>query len=186
LSAQDIVDFHLLVNGGTDITGSASGGVGTSVTISGNALFATPTGLFFDFEDTTPSFVLFERDSTAFGQGISFFCLNAGGAVCGGAITAQFDIATLTAGRGIVGYSKSDIWNYGGVLSNAGVLQLGTNNLGVPSPTIGARPARSDLRGRGYSYLVAQQAARSSGLKNLAARGVVGHKANRSISVGQP
>ena len=86
------------------------------MTISGNALFATPTGLFFDFGDTTPSYVLFERDATPFGQGLSFFCLNAGGADCGG--RTQYDIATaVTKYGGIFGASKSDIWNYGGILS---------------------------------------------------------------------
>src|SRR6266545_1888878 len=71
LSVLNIVNFQITVNALTstngwssDITSPAWGGIGVSVTIDGTALFATPTGLFFDFGSISSSYVKFERDST--------------------------------------------------------------------------------------------------------------------------
>jgi hypothetical protein len=88
------------------------------------------SSLTFNFADPTPSYVLF-GDSTA------FFCLNAGGANCGGLTTG--DIAIKTPTGNIQGGSQSDIHNSSGILDN-GVLTLagGFVTTAVPGPTIGA------------------------------------------------
>ena len=136
MSTQDIVGFRLVVNDGTTQTG-IGGGVRDFVKISGNALVATNTGLFFNFADPTPSYALFEGPAFEGPAGTvtnrAFFCLNAGGANCGG-LTLD-DIAVQARNPDIQGGSQSDIHNGGGILKN-GVLELTVG--GVPGPTIGA------------------------------------------------
>jgi hypothetical protein len=117
-----------------------AGGTGT-VAIAGSALFATPTGLFFNFGESVSSFVKFERITP--GQVDTFFCLDAGGADCSGTqsdvavaiVCFQFDFC-----GGVLGRPKSDLANlsnYPGILSETGVLQLAEvdNNVGqTPVP----------------------------------------------------
>ncbi len=135
LSTQNILDFQIEVFNGTassDVSATARSGTG-SVIISGTALYATPTGVFFDFNSATSSFVKFERDSTSVGQPDTYFCLDAGGADCSG---GHFDIATAVIGPGdggLFGGFKSDLsnpFNVPGIISAAGVLQLAVG--GVP------------------------------------------------------
>jgi hypothetical protein len=133
LSDQNSLDFQIGVFNGmasSDISSPARSGTGF-VTISGNAFFASPTGLYFNFENSSSAYVLFERDSGA--QGISFLCLDAGGADCSG---GHFDIAVQAGSTGLFGRPRSDIWNFGGVLSASGVLQIGTIGA-IPNPQHG-------------------------------------------------
>jgi PEP-CTERM motif len=138
LSAQNITDFQISAFNGVadaDISSPARSGTGT-LTISGNAFFSTPTGLYFDFGSASSSLVLFERDSTSVGQGVSFLCLDAGGADCSG---GHFHIATQAGSTGVFGRPESDIWNFDGILSDAGVLQVAVAVTGgVPEPSIWA------------------------------------------------
>jgi hypothetical protein len=132
LSTQDITSWRIVVFDGNSSSGIGSDGVGDFVKISGDALVATNTGLFFNFADPTPSYVLFEGPAGTV-TNRAFFCLNAGGANCGGLTPG--DIAIQAVAPNLQGGSQSDIHNGGGILKN-GVLELAVG--GVPGPTIGA------------------------------------------------
>lgn len=149
LSAQNIVRFQLgvtaLVPPNTWSADVSAPFPGTgSVFVDGTAFFATATGLFFDFGSTTASYLKFERDSTALGQADIFFCLNAGGANCGGASTFDIASAVLFPSRpdwsSFVGRSKEDLLNISNpadILSNANVMLL-ASIAPVPGPIAGA------------------------------------------------
>jgi hypothetical protein len=149
LTAQNIVSFQLTVNALMPPNGVSSDvsmplpGTGT-VSIAGTAFFATPTGLFFNFESASSSYVKFERDSTSLGQADTFFCLNAGGASCGGA--SQFDVTAAVLfptnpGESVfIGKSNSDLLNSSNptdIVSDAGVFQFAEGALGVPASVVG-------------------------------------------------
>lgn len=147
LTAQNILSFQLGVNAGGWSADVSMPLPGTgAVFIQGSAFFATTTGLLFDFANTSASYVKFERDSTALGQADIFFCLNAGGADCGGA--TQFDVtaAVLFPSRpdwsAFDGRSRLDLanpFNRPDILSATGTLLLAdAGALGVPGPSVGS------------------------------------------------
>jgi hypothetical protein len=121
------VDFEVLVTlliPGNGLSSGVSPAIGAA-SIQGDAFFATSTGLFFDFGSTSSSYLKFERDFAKLpsGQPDVFFCLNGGGAECGGSSSSDIAVAVLFPGGQsfFVGKSKSDLVNpanYSGILTD--------------------------------------------------------------------
>lgn len=138
LSALNILDYQLLIGVSTassDISSPSLGGIGVVLTIFGDALFATPSGIYFNFANPGPSYLKLTRDATPNGQAVTTFCLNAGGANCG---AGDFEILTsivMPGYPGTFGGSRSEIWNTYGIVSDAGILQLAAPVSAVPEPS---------------------------------------------------
>lgn len=120
LAPANVVDWNITLNPNPGAPFTLEGplsGNNSGLSISGNGLFTTSTGLFFDFSN--PGYALFQNPAP--GSGINYLCFAGNGTLCGG-----FDGPAINDGTDVFGMNTQP--------EMASRVLIGTAGAEVPEP----------------------------------------------------